>query len=517
MTFEYQNTNGNYGNSQEPYLQNDYNAQAQVSESEPVWRPISQKKEGIANIVVVGVGGGGCNAVNSMVNDEVRNVSFAVMNTDKMALDMSRLPEHCKIQLGKQLTRGLGAGANPDVGRKAAEESRQQIKAGLTGADMVFLTVGMGGGTGTGAAPVVASIARELGILTVAVVTRPFEFEGIQRKKNAEKGIAELSKFVDTLLIIPNQRLIDMLPKGCFMQEAYKRADDILKQAVIGVSNLITNPGYINVDFADVRTVLTKSGLAHIGVGSGEGEDRVYNAIRAAALNPLIETSLEGATSLIINFIGGEDLTLSEVQLCSHLIQEVLDPDANIVFGSTVEPDKHDVTITIIATGFKGNNAGANTHRPQTPYAKNMLQQPFAPAQQGNNGNAFNGYGQQSNGFAPQRNTFGQQSNGFAQQQNTFAPQQNGFQNNGYGQQQNGFAQQPTAPNGAYRPGYPTRPVLGDESQSRQQQPVQPMPRMSGYGSDNNQGVNPSRMDVPQQNGTPSFLRRMKDYENRKK
>ncbi|MDE6059961.1 MAG: cell division protein FtsZ [Clostridia bacterium] len=513
MTFEYQNTNGNYGNSQESYLQNDYNAQSQVSESEPVWRPISQKKEGIANIVVVGVGGGGCNAVNSMVNDEVRNVSFAVMNTDKMALDMSRLPEHCKIQLGKQLTRGLGAGANPDVGRKAAEESRQQIKAGLAGADMVFLTVGMGGGTGTGAAPVVASIARELGILTVAVVTRPFEFEGIQRKKNAEKGIAELSKFVDTLLIIPNQRLIDMLPKGCFMQEAYKRADDILKQAVIGVSNLITNPGYINVDFADVRTVLTKSGLAHIGVGSGEGEDRVYNAIRAAALNPLIETSLEGATSLIINFIGGEDLTLSEVQLCSHLIQEVLDPDANIVFGSTVEPDKHDVTITIIATGFKGNNAGGgNTHRPQTPYAKNMLQQPFAPTQQNGNGNMFGGFGQQSssNGFAQQSNAFTQQSNGFAQQSNS-------FQSNGYGQQ-NGFAQQqPAQSTGAYRPGYPTRPVLGDDPQARQQQPVQSMPRMSGYGSDNNQGINSSRMDVPQQNNTPSFLRRMKDYENRKK
>ena len=190
MTFEYQNTNGNYESSKESYLQNDYNAQSQVSENEPAWRPISQKREGIANIVVVGVGGGGCNAVNSMVNDEVKNVAFAVMNTDKMALDMSRLPAHCKIQLGKQLTRGLGAGANPDVGRKAAEESRQQIKAGLTGADMVFLTVGMGGRTGTGAAPVVASIARELGILTVSVVTKPFSFEGIQRKKTAEKVIA---------------------------------------------------------------------------------------------------------------------------------------------------------------------------------------------------------------------------------------------------------------------------------------------------------------------------------------
>lgn len=359
-------------NSSENYAQENVNAQTPAAqapaaqapaadEGAPMRQPVSQKIDGKPNIVVVGVGGGGCNAVNNMVKEGIKSANFAVMNTDKMALDASTLPDHCRIQLGKKLTRGLGAGSIPEMGKKAAEESREEIKAALQGIDLLFLMVGMGGGTGTGAAPVVASIAKELGALIIAVVTKPFAFEGVPRAVNAKAGIAELGKFADALLVIPNERVENILPGKFTMQLAFKQVDNILMQAVVGVSDLLAEKkSYINVDFADLRRIVEKSGLAHIGVGHGEGDNRAYDAIQAAVNNPLIETNLVGATGLIINFTGGDDMTLGEIKTCSELVRDVIDTKANIIFGTTIKPNMPGVTITIIATGFKSDKNPAD-------------------------------------------------------------------------------------------------------------------------------------------------------------
>ena len=308
----------------------------------------------ICKILVVGVGGGGCNAVNRMIASGLKSASFVAANTDKQALMMSKAS--IQIQLGEKLTKGLGAGADPEIGRKAAEESRAQICEKLRGVDLVFITAGMGGGTGTGAAPVIASIAREMGILTIAVVTKPFEFEGRTRLANAELGIKNLSKCVDTLVVIPNDRLLQIAPKGTSIVDAFKYADEVLRQGIQGISDLIATPSLINLDFADVRTVMKNRGLAHMGIGEGKGEKRNEIAVRQAIASPLLETSINGAKAVIINVKGGFDLTLEEVNDAVTMIKEVVSPEANTIFGATIDENYNDTMIvTIVATGFEGS------------------------------------------------------------------------------------------------------------------------------------------------------------------
>ena len=308
----------------------------------------------ICKILVVGVGGGGCNAVNRMIASGLRSASFIATNTDKQALLMSKATT--QIQLGEKLTKGLGAGADPEVGRKAAEESRAQICDKLRGVDLVFITAGMGGGTGTGAAPVIASIAKEMGILTIAVVTKPFEFEGRIRAANAELGIKNLSKCVDTLVVIPNDRLLSIAPKGTSIVDAFKYADDVLRQGIQGISDLIATPSLINLDFADVKTVMKNRGLAHMGIGEGKGEKRNEIAVRQAISSPLLETSINGSKAVIINVKGGFDLTLEEVNDAVRHIKEVVSDDANTIFGATIDEAYNDkMIVTIVATGFEGS------------------------------------------------------------------------------------------------------------------------------------------------------------------
>ncbi|MCW2278861.1 cell division protein FtsZ [Heliophilum fasciatum] len=305
----------------------------------------------LAVIRVVGVGGGGNNAVNRMIAHGVRGVHFISVNTDAQSLQLSRAEQ--KMQIGMKLTKGLGAGANPEVGKKAAEESRDELTAALKGADMVFVTAGMGGGTGTGAAPIVAEVAKELGALTVGVVTRPFTFEGRRRATQAEKGIQELRKAVDTLIVIPNDRLLQVVDKNTPMNEAFKQADDILRQGVQGISDLIAVPGLINLDFADVKTIMTDTGSALMGVGEASGETRVVDAVRKAISSPLLETSIEGARGVLLNITGGSNLGMLEVHEAAEVLNEVVDPEANIIFGAVIDESMKDsVRVTIIATGF---------------------------------------------------------------------------------------------------------------------------------------------------------------------
>ncbi len=349
----------------------------QSEETHEEYQPVSQKKPGKANIVVVGVGGGGNNAVNNMIRAGIKSASFVVMNTDMQALNMSLVPPHCKIQLGANMTGGLGAGSDPEIGRKAAEESRERIKAALKDIDLLFITAGMGGGTGTGAAPVIAEIAKSMNILTVAVVTKPFNFEGAQRMKNAEEGIKNLKNFVDTLLVIPNQKLIEVLDKNISFKRAFEIADDVLRQGVQGVSDVIANPELINLDFADVRTILSNKGLAHMGIGYGKGEKRVIEAVRGAVFSPLLETDIEGATGIIVNITGGDDMLLGEVTEACDIVKQVVDPSANIILGTAFVPDKKDIEITIIATGFVDRNmapARSSAPQPQKSFATALSQ-----------------------------------------------------------------------------------------------------------------------------------------------
>ncbi|GIM27903.1 cell division protein FtsZ [Clostridium polyendosporum] len=310
-----------------------------------------------ANIKVIGCGGGGNNAVNRMIVEGLKNVEFISVNTDKQALMLSHANQ--KIQVGEKLTKGLGAGANPEIGKKAAEESREEITEVIKGADMVFITAGMGGGTGTGAAPVVAEIAKSMGILTVGVVTKPFPFEGRRRMKHAEMGIDNLKEKVDTLVTIPNERLLSMVDKKTTLLESFKLADDVLRQGVQGISDLITIPGLVNLDFADVRAVMLDKGLAHMGVGRGNGENRAQEAAKQAISSPLLETSIIGATGVLLNVTGGGDLGLLEINEAAEIVQEAADPDANIIFGAVIDENlKDEIRITVIATGFekeKGN------------------------------------------------------------------------------------------------------------------------------------------------------------------
>ena len=307
--------------------------------------------ENFARIKVIGVGGGGNNAVNRMIEAGLRGVDFIAVNTDKQALFLSKA--NTKIQIGDKLTKGLGAGANPDIGEKAANESRDEIAMAIKDADMVFVTAGMGGGTGTGGAPVIAQIAKELGILTVGVVTKPFMFEGRKRMQQAERGIDNLRAVVDTLVTIPNDRLLHIADKKTTMLEAFRLADDVLRQGVQGISDLIAVPGLINLDFADVKTIMLEQGLAHMGIGRGAGENKAEDAAKQAISSPLLETSIEGAKGVLLNITGGPDLGLQEVNTAAELIQNSADPEATIIFGAVIDENlKDEIIITVIATGF---------------------------------------------------------------------------------------------------------------------------------------------------------------------
>lgn len=318
-----------------------------------------------AKIKVIGVGGGGGNAVNSMIeSNQIQGVEFITVNTDAQALLTSQADT--KLQIGSNFTKGLGSGADPGVGNAAAEESREKIKDLLFDSDMVFITAGMGGGTGTGASPVIAQIAKESGALTVAVVTKPFAFEGIRRMHQAEEGIANLKDKVDTLIVIPNQRLMDVVDKKMTLLDAFRLADNVLGQGVQGISDLITVPGLINVDFADVKTIMSDSGSALMGIGEASGENRAATAARMAISSPLLEVSIDGAKGILYNIIGGEDMTMSEVSDASAIIASAADPDANIIFGATINEEMgNKIKISVIATGFDESQLGyASANRP---------------------------------------------------------------------------------------------------------------------------------------------------------
>ncbi|SDX33629.1 cell division protein FtsZ [Salimicrobium album] len=305
----------------------------------------------LATIKVIGVGGGGSNAVNRMIEHGVQGVEFIAVNTDAQALNMSKA--EVKMQIGNKLTRGLGAGANPEVGRKAAEESKEQLEEALQGADMVFVTAGMGGGTGTGAAPVIAQVAKEVGALTVGVVTRPFSFEGRKRSTQATGGIDSFKGSVDTLIVIPNDRLLEIVDKNTPMLEAFREADNVLRQGVQGISDLIAVPGLINVDFADVKTIMVDKGSALMGIGIATGEDRAAEAAKKAISSPLLETSIDGAHGVLMNISGGTNLSLYEVQEAADIVTSAADQEVNVIFGSVINENlKDEIVVTVIATGF---------------------------------------------------------------------------------------------------------------------------------------------------------------------
>jgi cell division protein FtsZ len=315
----------------------------------------------VARIKVIGVGGGGNNAVNRMIEDGVQGVEFIAVNTDAQALNLSRA--EIKLQIGTVLTRGLGAGANPEIGRKAVEESKRQLEEILTGADMVFVTAGMGGGTGTGAAPAIAQIAKKLGSLTIGVVTRPFSFEGKKRAVNAEKGIEAMKEAVDTLIIVPNDRLLQIVDKKTPMVEAFREADNVVRQGVQGISDLIAVPGLINLDFADVKTIMSNQGTALMGIGVAKGEDRAIEAAKKAISSPLLETSIDGAKGVLMNITGSSNLSLFEVQEAADIVASTTDQELNMIFGSIINESLTDeIMITVIATGFDDKeNPSTNT------------------------------------------------------------------------------------------------------------------------------------------------------------
>lgn len=322
----------------------------------------SNTEESQAVIKVIGVGGAGGNAVNRMISDNVQGVEFIVANTDVQALKNSNA--EVKIQLGPKLTRGLGAGANPDKGQKAAEESEEAIAQALEGADMIFVTAGMGGGTGTGAAPIVAKIAKEQGALTVGVVTRPFTFEGQRRAKYAAEGVAQLKENVDTLVIISNDRLLEIVDKNTPMLEAFHEADNVLRQGVQGISDLITSPGYVNLDFADVKTVMENQGAALMGIGTGEGDNRIEEATKRAISSSLLEVSIDGAEHVLLNITGGSDLSLFEAQAASEIVTQAASSDVNIIFGTSINEElENSVVVTVIATGIDKKNESKKPKR----------------------------------------------------------------------------------------------------------------------------------------------------------
>ena len=474
-----------------------------------------------ASIKVVGCGGGGTNAVNRMVEAGLRGVEFIAINTDRQALALSGA--QTKIQIGEKLTKGLGAGAVPEVGRRAAEESREEIAQALKGADLVFVTAGMGGGTGTGAAPIVAEIARDLGALTISVVTKPFAFEGKQRMKNAEMGIADLKQRVDTLVVIPNDRLLQVVSKGTTMLEAFRIADDVLRQGIQGISDLIAVPALINLDFADVKTVMESGGMAHMGIGTARGENRMVEAAKNAISSPLLETNIDGARAVLINITGGEDISIVDINEAANLVMQAADPEANIIFGAGIDETMGDeVRITVIATGFEktpfppqepakkprelekerlfgsgytaassfGNYTAAP--RPSTPAAANYEEAGFTSS------------------FSTQQTQQSLDNTGFmsAQRPSMGVPNVGGFQQGyGYQPQQQAPAQpapQQSAPYGTSQlfgnqPQQPYQSAFGNQQESA---PAQAAPQQQTPPQ-------PSAIEMDQR-GVPAFLRRKK-------
>lgn len=304
-----------------------------------------------ATIKVIGIGGGGCNAVDRMINSDVQGIEFITVNTDNQALMRTKASN--RIQIGEKITRGLGAGANPEIGEKAAHESKDEIAQLIQGTDMLFITAGMGGGTGTGGAPIIAQVAKELNILTVGVVTRPFRFEGSRRMQNAERGIREMEKYVDSLIVVPNDKLLEIASDDTTLDEAFVLADQVLKYGVSGISDLVAVPGLINLDLADVRRVMTQAGVCHMGIGRASGEGRSANAIRQAINSPLLDTTIDGARGVIINFTGGRDMRIREVDEAASIVRDAVSPDADIIFGAVIDPEMNDdIMITVIASGF---------------------------------------------------------------------------------------------------------------------------------------------------------------------
>ena len=355
---DYFNDNGEYG-----YFNNEPHDNGQASVSPYAASQQSNNLSGVAKIKVIGVGGAGNNAVDRLIDSGLRCAEYIVVNTDNQALARSKANK--RIQIGVQLTKGLGAGADPNIGKEAAEENKAEIQNVLKDTDLLFITAGMGGGTGTGAAPVIAKLAKEMKILTVAVVTLPFAFEAKRRMDNAMAGIEDLRKCVDSIITIPNDKIREVVPKGTSFEEALKVADEVLRQGIRGIAELIVNPALINLDFADVRTTLKGRGVAHMGIGVAKGEKRISDAVRCAVCSPLLNTTIEGANSVILNVVGGKDLSLDEVCLAADLVKGVIDYSANVIFGACIDEKMSDeVEVVIIATGFSGGQPAAVNEDP---------------------------------------------------------------------------------------------------------------------------------------------------------
>ena len=472
-------------------------------------------QDSFASIKVVGCGGGGNNAVNRMVAAGLRGVEFISVNTDKQALGQS--DAQVKIQIGEKLTKGLGAGAIPEVGRRAAEESREEIASALKGADLVFITAGMGGGTGTGAAPIVAEIARDLGTLTIAVVTKPFNFEGKQRMKNAEAGISELKQHVDTLVVIPNDRLLQVVNKGTTMLEAFGIADDVLRQGIQGISDLIAVPAMINLDFADVKTVMESGGMAHMGIGTGTGENKLVEAAKNAIASPLLETNIDGARAVLINVTGGSDISIVDINEAANLIMEAADPDANIIFGAGIDENMGDeVRITVIATGFEKTpfptkeparkpreleherlfgSFGTNFARPETPATREYLDHSASAAGSG----LFSGAGDAQPFMGASRPSMG-----------VPGAVNNGSFQNGFNYQQGAQNAQTTRPFQSIG----SQQMTGGQAPIGQPQNYQPVfnsnGQVTGQQTGGFQAIPQNSAMTTDDHGVPGFLRRKK-------
>ncbi len=458
-----------------------------------------------ASIKVVGCGGGGNNAVNRMVDAGLKGVEFISINTDRQALTLSNA--NTKIQIGEKLTKGLGAGAVPDIGRRAAEESREEIAQAIKGADLVFVTAGMGGGTGTGAAPIVAEVARDLGCLTIAVVTKPFQFEGKQRMKNAEIGIADLKQRVDTLVVIPNDRLLQVVSKGTTMLEAFRIADDVLRQGIQGISDLIAVPALINLDFADVKTVMESGGMAHMGIGVGKGENRMVDAAKNAIQSPLLETNIDGARAVLINITGGEDISIVDINEAANLVMQSADSEANIIFGAGIDEKMGDeVRITVIATGFE-----------KTPFPpKEPAKKPFERDRLRTTGSSYetrptyNPYAARNAAANPQGipAEAGDAEHSTARGDTGFEPEIPGFVNSGRPAAVPAPApQQQGQP--AFQPGYgqPYPPQQYQPYQNQQQQPFYP-PAQNPYSMPNYPQPQQPAVTEKDELGVPAYLRR---------
>ena len=461
---------------------------------------------GVARIKVVGVGGAGNNAVNRMIEAEIHSASYVAVNTDKQILLLSKAEN--KIQIGGDLTKGLGAGADPEIGRLAAEESKEALTEAIRDTDLLFITAGMGGGTGTGAAPVIAKIARDLKILTIAIVTEPFNFEGKKRMDNTAKGLENLRKYVDTLIIIPNDKITCVVPKNTPMVEALRVADEILKQGIRGIADLIVNPALINLDFADVRTILKDQGLAHMGVGVAKGENRIIEAVRLAVNCPLLTTTIEGAKGVILNIVGGNDLTMDEVQTAATLVQSVVDYSANIIFGACIDPNINDeVEVTVIATGFPQMENMYNQQDDRNVAGRNFFVNRGLP--EGNRDASAAQQASPSYVRMPVNNTMqGQQPPVYKQ------PYQ---QAGGYGRQQVQYAQpqQPQQPQYQQAPAQPQyqQPQPAQPQYARSQQPAQPAQPQYQQPLQPAQPAQPQyqqpRPAQPQDKELPTFVQRL--------